>query len=349
MENNIYNEQSRSLPELRFPEFDGNWIEKKLGEVFVNSRKKGDNTLPIYSVSQVFGLIPRDSLDRSIQKDADSELNLAVDQNDLVYNMMRMWQGAIGIAKTNCMVSPAYIVLKPKEKEFAQFYSYLFSKKRSLYLFWAYSYGLTNDRLRLYFKDFISIKRHVPKLTEQIKIATFLSAVDKRINLLQKKKVELEQYKKGVMQKIFSQEIRFKDDNGQKFPKWDKKRLGDVYSFKVTNSYSRENLNYDHGSVKNIHYGDIHTRFATLFDVINEYVPFINSAVELRKISDDCYLREGDLIFADASEDYNDIGKCIEIVNLNNEYVLAGLHTLLARPKDSFMSIGFGGYLMKSN
>ncbi len=224
--------EHKNIPELRFAEFEGNWIEKKMGEVFINSRKKGDNTLPIYSVSQELGLIPRESLERSIQKDADSELNLAVNQNDLVYNMMRMWQGAFGIAKIDCMVSPAYIVLKPNNKEFAQFYSYLLSKRRSQYLFWAYSYGLTNDRLRLYFKDFASIKRSAPILIEQQKIASFFTAIDQKISQLKQKKSLLAHYKKGVMQKIFFQKIRFKDDNGREFPNWEKKKIKDLAEIK---------------------------------------------------------------------------------------------------------------------
>src|SRR5690606_16640454 len=119
--------------------------------------------------------------------------------------------------------------------------------------------------------------------------------------------------------------------------------------FKVTNSFSRENLNYESGAVKNIHYGDIHTKFQTLFNINNEIVPFINEEINLQRISDENYCREGDIIFADASEDLNDVGKSIEVVNVNGEKLLAGLHTLLARPNANIFHLGFNGYLFKSN
>ncbi|AXP79728.1 EcoKI restriction-modification system protein HsdS [Mariniflexile rhizosphaerae] len=130
---------------------------------------------------------------------------------------------------------------------------------------------------------------------------------------------------------------------------WETKKLGEVVNFKVTNSFSRDNLNYENGTVKNIHYGDIHTKFQTLFDISKETVPFINEEMNVGRISDENYCREGDIIFADASEDLNDVGKSIEVINVNGEKLLSGLHTLLARPKVNIFHLGFNGYLFKSN
>lgn len=148
------------------------------------------------------------------------------------------------------------------------------------------------------------------------------------------------------MQKLFSRELRFKDDQGNDFPDWEERRLGDFYEFKSTNSLSRDKLNYDGGGVRNIHYGDIHTKFKPAFELLHEQVPFINSDVDLSRISKDKYCQHGDLVIADASEDYNDIGKTIELINLNNEMTLAGLHTLLARLTSKDIHIGFGAFMM---
>ena len=141
--------------------------------------------------------------------------------------------------------------------------------------------------------------------------------------------------------------LRFRDNDGQDFPEWEEKRLGDVFTFIQTNSFSRALLNYDSGIVKNIHYGDIHTKFSSNFRIKNEDVPFINENVDISNISADCYCKEGDLVIADASEDYADIGKTIEIINTNNEKLLAGLHTYIARDLTQKMSLGFSGYLMQ--
>ncbi len=139
--------------------------------------------------------------------------------------------------------------------------------------------------------------------------------------------------------------LRFPSFEGE----WEVKTLGKIMDFKVTNSFSRENLNYEYGKVKNIHYGDIHTKFQTLFDINYESVPFINEEIDISRISDENYCKNGDIVFADASEDLNDVGKSIEIINTNGEKLLSGLHTLLARPKQDVFHLGFSGYLFKSN
>lgn len=179
-----------------------------------------------------------------------------------------------------------------------------------------------------------------------------MGAVDEKLQQLTRKKELLEQYKKGAMQQLFSQKLRFKiegpDSELVDAPEWEEKRLGEIYTYQTTNSLSRDALNYETGEIKNIHYGDIHTKFRSQFDVVSEKVPFINPNVDLSKMREEQFCREGDLVIADASEDYADIGKTIEIKHLNDERVLAGLHTYLARPNSELINNGFGGYLFQS-
>lgn len=193
----------------------------------------------------------------------------------------------------------------------------------------------------------------VPSIPEQQKIASCLSSLDELIAAHNDKLDALKDHKKGLLQNLFPQEsetvpkVRFSEFKCD--GEWVEEKFGDVYSFLVTNSFSRAKLNYENGEVKNIHYGDIHTKFSTLFDISREDVPFINPGISIEKIREECYCQEGDIIFADASEDLNDVGKSIEIINLNGELLVSGLHTLMARQMEKTLEIGFGGYLFKSN
>jgi type I restriction enzyme S subunit len=138
--------------------------------------------------------------------------------------------------------------------------------------------------------------------------------------------------------------LRFKGFEGE----WETVKFGDIFSFKRTNSFSRSLLNYENGTVKNIHYGDIHTKFNTNFDITKENVPFINEDISFKNITEDDYVKVGDLVIADASEDYKDIGKAIEIRNVDNQKLISGLHTYIARDEANRMALGFNGYFMKT-
>lgn len=137
-------------------------------------------------------------------------------------------------------------------------------------------------------------------------------------------------------------ELRFPEFSGE----WEEKKINELFEFLPTNSFSRANLNYEIGKVKNIHYGDIHTKFPSNLDCERFEIPFINSDIELNKIKVESYCKNGDLVIADASEDYNDIGKAIELKNVNNNQLLAGLHTFLARDKSGLTIDGYRGYML---
>lgn len=144
------------------------------------------------------------------------------------------------------------------------------------------------------------------------------------------------------MTEVLQPSLRFPEFEGG----WIETTFGSHYSFKATNSLSREKLNYKVGEVKNIHYGDIHTTFNLLFNVTKEPVPFINIDEDISNIDEENYIQNGDIVIADASEDYADVGKSIEVVNTNDERILAGLHTFLARKEDDEIAGGFFAFLL---
>lgn len=140
---------------------------------------------------------------------------------------MRMWQGAEGVSNYNGIVSPAYTIVVPKENVSSKFFAYMFKTEKALYSFKKYSQGLTSDTWNLKYPLFSKVPSNIPSLPEQQKIADFLTAYDTMIDTQTKRVEAIKTRKKGLLQKIFSQEIRFKDDHGQDFPEWKSKKLGE--------------------------------------------------------------------------------------------------------------------------
>jgi type I restriction enzyme S subunit len=310
-----------------------------------------DESFPLYSLTIEYGLIAKSKrYERSFLVKGQDDAYKVVKPSDFAFNPMNLRFGAIAKHKEtfDVAVSKYYNIFFCNQNCNAQYLEYFLRSYKMIQYYNKMSTGTLEEKKRVHYLDFIHFKKYFPSLSEQQKIASFLSAVDEKIQQLTRKKELLEQYKKGVMQQLFSGKLRFKDEKGKEYSEWEEKEYGEVFSFLSTNSFSRDNLNYEYGKVKNIHYGDIHTRFASHFNIQNEMVPFVNSEINIDKIKQECYCQEGDLIIADASEDYADIGKSIELVNLNKEKVVAGLHTFLARPKKGIFYIGFPGHLVKS-
>jgi type I restriction enzyme S subunit len=149
------------------------------------------------------GMVPRASFDRDFYDIEDPAGNKKACKGDIAYNMMRMWQGAQGVAVEDCMVSPAYVVLSPLRDVCSEFFVYLFKLPQSLHALTSHSRGLTKDRLRLYFDDFRRVPLRVPKVAEQQRIAASLSSIDDLIAAQARKLDGLRTHKKGLMQRLF--------------------------------------------------------------------------------------------------------------------------------------------------
>jgi len=130
---------------------------------------------------------------------------------------------------------------------------------------------------------------------------------------------------------------------------WDIERFHNVFELLSTNSFSRDNLTYEEtkNPIQNIHYGDIHSKFKNeILDCNIEKLPFIKDDLILNQKFN--FLKDGDLIIADASEDYEGVGKCVEVQNIGSKKIVSGLHTFLARDNSGLTANGFRTYIFKN-
>mgnify|MGYP002711925267 CR=1 FL=1 len=223
-----------NTPELRFPEFNTDWTTNQAKNLFTNvSDKKHDGDLLVLSATQDKGMVPRQDLDLEIKYDKKNLSNYKRTlPNDFIISL-RSFQGGFELNTIEGIVSPAYTVLRGEE-ELAQpkFFKQYFKSIRFIKKLDSMIYGI-RDGKSISYKEFSTFSINYPSILEQQKIGDFFSKLDRQIELEEKKLELLEQQKKGYMQKIFSQELRFKDENGNAFPKWVTqkiKELGNVYT-----------------------------------------------------------------------------------------------------------------------
>lgn len=220
-------------PKLRFPGYTEPLERISCGELFQERKEKGQDHLPILTLSIHTGISDHELDDeesiKKVKRSEDKSLYKRVYPNDLAFNMMRAWQGAFGVSKVDGMISPAYIVAEPIKEINADYLNYYIQTARFIGAANNLSYGVTDFRKRLYWNSFCKIELHLPSLEEQNKIAALLVSIDNTIDKQKEMISAWEERKKGVMQKLFSQEVRFKADDGNEFPEWEEKRFSEMY------------------------------------------------------------------------------------------------------------------------
>lgn len=129
---------------------------------------------------------------------------------------------------------------------------------------------------------------------------------------------------------------------------WNTEQFREIFEIVKSHSFSRNKLTSieTNQKIQNIHYGDIHSKFTNHhLDFETENVPYIIDAFLTEEHNQ--FLKDGDIVIADVSEDLIDIGKCIELKNVKNRKVIGGLHTIVARDKKNKIEKGFGAYIFK--
>ena len=219
-------------PEIRFSGFTDPWEQRKLGELFEESDERASDR-EILSVSVANGIYPASESDRETNPGASLANYKIVHFGDVVYNSMRMWQGAVDASRYDGIVSPAYVVARPNSEVYARFFARLLRQPMLLKQYQQVSQGNSKDTQVLKFDDFASIGISMPvSENEQRQIGGFFDRLDSLITLHQRKYDKLCVLKKSMLDKMFPKggslypEIRF---SGFTDP-WEQRKLGEFGS-----------------------------------------------------------------------------------------------------------------------
>lgn len=203
-----------------------------------------------------------------------------------------------------------------------------------------YATGMAQPGLSV--QNLEKVEAVIPNTTgEQNKIAAFLSLIDERISTQNKIVRELETLIKVLSDKLFLRQFRFVGFEDE----WKKCKVADLLDFFSTNSLSWEQLEYETDNLYNLHYGLIHQGLSTQIDMTVCFLPRIKNKFIPKNYT---LCQNGDIAFADASEDTKDVAKVVEFVNCNEKEIICGLHTIHGRDKLNLTINGFKGYAFSS-
>lgn len=187
-----------------------NWEIRRIATLYEESKETGREDLPILMVSINTGIsegeVGDDDRIRKVVRSEDKSVYKVVHRNDLAYNMMRAWQGGFGAAQVEGLVSPAYVVARPKCELDSRYVEALLRTPIFTEKIRGLSYGVADFRLRLYWTYFKNLRICFPPLEEQRQIADFITAESKKLDALIHEKlelvVELEAYKKSLIYEV---------------------------------------------------------------------------------------------------------------------------------------------------
>lgn len=328
--------QQNKVPELRFHNFNDSWTETSLGDVCSftqgtqvplenQSKEDSGDKLKFLRIenytqeSQDFRYIPM----------SYSNGNL-IDNDDVVVVRYGATAGFMSRGQTGVLANNLFTV-RPKETGITKEYLFRYLKR-----------DITYQRLQLEMAGgampalSFSMMRPLyfayPEQEEQQKIADFLGSVDDWLDNLRSQKTTLETYKRGMMQKLFTQQVRFKDENGKYFPEWEEKELGEVFNAVKGSGISKEQLDTD-GKNECILYGELYTTYS-------EQVFEVKSKTNVTKGT---LSNVGDLLVPCSTTT-----TAIDLANvtaLNKKDVLLGGDITVLRGKDKVSSVFYAYYL----
>ncbi|MBL0737810.1 restriction endonuclease subunit S [Flavobacterium sp. GN10] len=344
-------DKSNKNPAIRFKGFTEDWKNQELGESLTERKEmqKISENAPILAFASGQGVIDRSERKSNnrdhLTLDQENKIYKLTEFNDIVYNPSNLKYGAIDRNKHGRgVISPIYVTFTTEEEP--SFMELIVKSEKFKLKALQYEEGTVVKRQSVSPENLLSIEVKLSKsLNEQRKIGVFFERLDDLRIFHEHKYEKLRIIKKVMLEKMFPKngadvpEIRFKG-----FSKaWKVSTFNEAFDCSIpTNTLSRANLSNTKGEIKNVHYGDILVKYTAITDVTNTNIPFIAEG----KISTytNQLLKNGDIVIADAAEDIT-VGKAIEISNIGKELIVAGLHTIVCRPKIKIKPFYLGHYI----
>ena len=192
-------------PKLRFPSFDEPYKQCRIGDIYAERSQRGVSDMELLSVTMNDGVMPRSEIEGKDNSSEDKSNYKVVLTGDMVYNSMRMWQGANGISPCDGIVSPAYTVLMPKIPISNGYFAAFFKSPNLINEFRKNSQGMTSDTWNLKYPQIETIKVCIPALSEQNRVADMLRTLERRIAKQAQLVDNLKKYKRGLLRTVFSE------------------------------------------------------------------------------------------------------------------------------------------------
>ncbi len=320
------------------------WKKVKLGDLFERVTRKNTNLESdnVLTISAQYGLINQEEFFNKYVAGKNLKNYYLLKKGEFAYNKSYSAGYPMGATKMlekydEGVVSTLYICFRSKSdlvnNEYFKYYfesTQYYEELSKITQEGARNHGLLNINV----DDFFDIQVILPPIKEQEKIMKILKNVEYLISMNKQYIQNIIKVKEKIFDNFLNQDFEWKN-----IP------FSEVFDIIPNNSFSRDKLNYKKGTYKNIHYGDILTKYNEIINVEgNDDIPFINN----EEIKDKEYviLKDGDVIIADTAEDES-VGRAVELRNIQCEKVLSGLHTIACRPKLKFVS-GYLGFYINS-
>ena len=244
--------EQTNTPELRFPEFKNEWknnILKNMATTFSGGTPSSTNKslyvgeIPFIRSGEINSLTTEMKISQKALEKSSAKM---VNEGDILYALYGATSGEVAISKIEGAINQAVLCIRTKQIT-SFLYQYLKLKKSNIL-----NKYLQGGQGNLSAKIIKNIALSIPDIKEQRKIGDFFSKLDRQIELEEEKLELLEQQKRGYMQKLFSQELRFKDENGNEYPNWQTVKIGSILKERKERSGDGEMLSVtiNHGIVK---------------------------------------------------------------------------------------------------